>query len=324
MITTVNWQYILLDGNRTIGYRVKRRTTGPPPIVDGGTDMPMADNWVSAPAPPQIYYVPDSKNFIFVFWSLNAYDPVSLQSAAQIQTGNIANDSHVGGQWTITAKAYYVWDFGTGPGPNVLQIDAFDIQAGDFIPDDFEDVNPDPTGTLTAEGNNGNIDTSNDIPGPPPSPPPLSAPPSITVTARDGLPAKKFGYWLYWPSLSPLFLSYYSNYPATVGKPNSHDIVVHHNDIVVAIAFYNEVKQSLQVPHREYIYNPWWWIETRGGLVPPPPPPWPEGLAGALALLDVANRASPRLRAKVLEIALEELSIASAELRQQIEALQKR
>ena len=324
MIITVNWQFILLNANDPMGYRVKRRTTGPPPLAGAGTDMPMADNWVSAPAPPQIHYIPDNRDYVFVFWSLNAADPISHQSAAQIQTGNIANDSHMGGQWTINAKAYYVWNFGAGPGDNVLEIDAFDIQAGDFIPDDFVDASPDPGGALTVKANNGIIDTTTDIPGPPaPLPAGSPAPPSLKVSARDTLPAKKFGYWLYWPNISPLFLSYYSNPPATVGTPNPHDIVVHHNDIVVAIAFYNEVQQSLSVPLREYLYNPWWWLETRGGLVPPPPPPWPEGLAGALALLDVANRTSARLQPRVLEIALEELSIASNALRRQIDGLPK-
>ena len=32
--------------------------------------------------------------------------------------------------------------------------------------------------------------------------------------------------------------------PATVGSPDHHDIVVHHNDRVFAYAFYNEVQSS--------------------------------------------------------------------------------
>jgi len=174
MITTVNWQYILLDGNASIGYRAKRRKTGSlPPTVKLGTDAPMSDNWVSSPAPPLIHYAPDNKDYIFAFWSLTAHDAQSLQSAAQIQSGNIANDSHIGGQWTISAKAYYVWNFGIGNGDNDLLIDAFDVQLGDLIEDDFVDVIPDANGRLTAEANNGLIDTSSEIDAAkPPLPPP--------------------------------------------------------------------------------------------------------------------------------------------------------
>jgi hypothetical protein len=320
MISNVNWQYILLNGDSTVGYRVKRRKGGSlPPIVASGTDTPMSDHWVSAPAPPQIHYVPDGRDYIFVFWSLSAYDTLSHQSAAQIQAGNIANDSHTGGQWTITAKAYYVWNFGNIGGDNALLIDAFDVQAGDFIPDDFVDVKPDPNGKLTVEANNGYIDTTTEIAQIPPPPP------AITVTARDMLPSKKFAYWLYWPNVSPLFYIQDPNFPPTVGTPKSHDIVVHYNDVVVAIAIYDEVPPRLRVPAREYIYDPWWWIETRGGLVPPPPPPpWLQEFGAAAALADVANRVSPQLRARVLEVALEQVSIASAAIRNDIKRLQER
>lgn len=319
MITTVDWQYILLNGDPTVGYRVKRRKGGSlPPAVGSGTDTPMSDNWVSAPAPPLIHYAPDNRDYVFVFWSLVAHDAQSLQSAAQIQPGTVANDSHTGGQWTITAKAYYVWNFGVGGGDNALLIDAFDVQAGDFFPDDFVDVNPDPKGTLTVEANNGYIDTTTEIAQGQP-------PPLITVTARDFLPAKQFGYWLYWPNISPLFYAFDPMSPPTVGTPNAHDIVVHYNDVVVAIALYDEVKQPVIVPPREYLYNPWWWIETHGGLVPPgPPDPWLREFGAAVMLAEVANRVSPQLRGRVLEVALEQMSLASATIKQQIGALQRK
>jgi len=271
----------------------------------------MSDDWVSAPAPLQIHYVSDNKDYIFAFWSLSAHDMQSFQSSAHIQTGNVANDSHFGGVWTVSAKAYYVWNFGQGGGPNAIEIDAFDVQAGDFIPDDFVDVVPDQNGRLTGEANNGYIDTSAEIP--------QSA--SITITSRDVIPGKKFGYWL---NISSLLYSADPKSPATVGTPNPHDIVAHNNDIVVAFAFYNEVKQQPSMPPREYLYNPWWWIETLGGTVPPPPrDPWLREFGAALALADAANRVSPSLREKTLQIALEEISIASASIKQQIKALQR-
>jgi hypothetical protein len=309
MITTVNWQYILLYGDLASGYRVKRRKGGsPPPVPFSGTKTPMADNWVSDPAPSQIHYDPDNRNYIFVFWSLVAYDAQSLQSAAQIQTGNVANDSHTGGQWTITANAYYIWDFGGGNGYNALLIDAFDVQLGDFIPDDFVDVKPDPKGTLTIEANNGYIDTSNEIAQGQP-------PPAITVTARDLLPHKQFGYWLHWPN-TPLFYAFDPKFPPTVGTPNSHDIVVHYNDVVVAIALYHYFYEPVPPPN-VYAYNPWWWIESWRGHGPDPGP-WARDFAAALVLAEAANRVSPSLRAGVLKIALQQISNVAAEIEKQI------
>ncbi len=73
------------------------------------------------------------------------------------------------------------------------------------------------------------------------------------------------------------------------------------------------------------IYNPWWWIETRGGLVPPgPPPPWLQEFVAALTLAGNANRLSPQLRAGVLELALEQISIASAAIKKEIKKLQEK
>jgi hypothetical protein len=318
MITSVTWQYILLNGDSSTGYRVKRRTGGPPPAVNSGIDTPGSDNWVSAPAPPQIHYVPDGKDYMFAFWSLSAHDLQSLQTSAQIQAGTTtANDSHSGGQWTIYAKAYYIWNFaggggGNGGGDNPLLIDAFDIQMGDFIGDDFVDVTPDQNGTLTSEANNGFIDTTAEI----------AQGSSLKVAARDALPAKAFGYWF---NIAPLLYSADANFPATVGAPGNHDIVVHHSDRVVAFAFYNEVKQTRFVPPSEYTYDPWWWFKTLGGLVPPPPrDPWLQEFVAALSLAETAGRVSSRLKTKVLEIALEQVAVTATTIKQEIKALEKK
>jgi hypothetical protein len=306
MITTVNWQYILLDGSAANGYRVKRRIGGSqPPIINGGTDMPMSDNWVSAPAPNTIHYVPDGHDYILAFWSLNAVDVLSSQRSAQIQTANVANDSHSGGMWTISAKAFYVWNFGVGNGDNAVLIDAFDIQAGDFIPDDFVDVTP---GALTADANNGYIDTSTQI---------VAGNP-IKISARDALPAKQFAYW---QNIAAVMYSDDPKAPATVGAPDKHDIVAHVNDVVVAFAFYNEVPRSWVIP-RDSFYNPWWWIETRGGLVPPgPPQPWMREFAAALVLAETAGGLSSKVQAGVLKLVLEQLKITSASIKNDIEKL---
>jgi hypothetical protein len=193
--------------------------------------------------------------------------------------------------------------------PNGVFIDAFDIQAGDFIADDFVDVAPDDAiKTLTTSANNGFIDTSAQIIL------------GITekITARDALPSgKEFGYW---EDVPTLLYSFNPATPATVGAPGNHDVVVHQNDIVYGFAYYNEAAPILRTRPRHYeIYNPWWWFETHGGLTPGgPPPPWMSQFMAALTLAAGANRVSPQLRKNVLEIALKELAIASGTLKNEI------
>src|SRR4029077_9569083 len=152
-------------------------------------------------------------------------------------------------------------NFGQGNGDNAVLIDAFDNQLGDFIPDDFVDATPDLNGTLTADANNGYVDTATQI---------VQGKP-ITIASRDTLPSnKQFSYWLNIPAV---FYSSDPNAPATVGAPDKHDIVAHYNDVVVAFAFYNELgPRTIRGPIESPIYNPWWWLETRWGLVPTGPP----------------------------------------------------
>jgi hypothetical protein len=85
------------------------------------------------------------------------------------------------------------------------------------------------------------------------------------------------------------------------------------SQIAAAIYFFCKLRST------EGLYNPWWWIETRGGLVPPgPPDPWLQQFGVVASLADAAKRASPQLRGRILEMALEQLSIASAAIRQQV------
>jgi len=314
MIAIVNWQYIILNGSSANGYRVKRRAGGvPPPVSNSGVDTVSSDFWNSNPAPPTIPYA--GQNYVFAFWSITAVDILSPQREAHLEFGRTASSSHPGpsnlggGSWVVTAKAYYVWDFGSGNGDNAVLIDAFDIQAGDFIPDDFVDVTPDDQSrTLTTNANGGYIDTSTQIaPGA-----------AIKITARDFLPSsKQFGYWQDVPSL---LFSFNPGSPPTVGTPDVHDIIAHNSDIVVAFAFYNEVNQPIRIPRQYEIYNPWWWLETHWGTTPPlpDPEPWLPQFAAALALANAATKVAPRLRAKVLEIALQQLSVASATIKKEI------
>jgi hypothetical protein len=311
MIVSVNWQYIILKWPSNGVYRVKKRTDGPPPVPDTGVDVVNNDFWTRT-APPDLIY--NNDRYDFAFWSITGQDMLSPQREAHLD-GKTASSSHPGtvaaggGMWIVTAKAYYVRDVGIGGGPNGLFIDAFDIQAGDFIADDFTDVTPDNAAkTLTAEANDGYINTDADI----------VAGTSIKITARDILPSgKQFSNW---QEVSSLLTSGNPATPAMVGAPGIHDIVAHTGDNIYAFAFYNELPPTLRPPFRHYeIFDPAWWIETRGGLVAPgPPPPWLTEYAVALSLANSASGVSPSLRSAVLQIALKQLSIAATNIKGQI------
>ena len=187
MISSVQWQWILLgagpgDGGQSHRVARRRAAGGSDLVYNSGTDSPMQDSWVSSPsAPPTITY--GGQEYVRAFWSVTAHDSMSSQGSAQIQPGTgTANDSHFGGSWTVAAKLYYIaWGGGSGVGgEGAVLIDAFDIQAGDFFPDDFVDVTPDPGHTLTPAANDGYIDTTTQI----------QEGTALTIAARDGIPGK--------------------------------------------------------------------------------------------------------------------------------------
>jgi hypothetical protein len=307
MIASVNWQYVLLTGGgSSSSHRVARRTAAgsSPTTVNSGVDLPSA-GWSRA-APSEIFNVADNRRYIFAFWSIVGRDPTTGDAAGSVQ-GNPANASFTGGTWTVTATAYYVWAFGPGSGDNALLIDAFDIDQGGFIPDDFVDASPDPGGALTLAANDGYIDTDTQITA------------ATTIAARDSLPAKQFAYWL---PISSLTYAAMQTSPPTIGSPNSHDIVIHPHDIVVAFAFYNDVRPRVGVIAREpNIYDIWWWIKTHGGTGPDNPEM--REYAAAVALMRIAASVAPELRREVLALAQRQLGAAATGLKSQIASLDK-
>jgi hypothetical protein len=319
LIDSVQWQWIMLgagpgDGGQSHRVARRRAAGGSDLVYNSGTESPMADSWVSSPsAPPTLTH--GGQEYVRAFWSVTAHDSVSNQSSAQVQPGTgTANDSHFGGTWTVTARLYYIaWGGGNGNGgDDAVLIDAFDIQAGDFFGDDFVDVSPDPGHTLTASANDGYIDTTSQI----------QQGTAETIAARDALLGKQFGYW--W-SIDSLLQSANPATPATVGSPDGHDIVAHHNDVVVAFAFYSEVQSRHRVPPYYVAYNPWWWFETHGGLVPPgPTDPFRVQLGAVAEIIEATRSLSAGMRAGGIELALRQLSITEKTLRKELNALQEK
>lgn len=300
MILKINFQCFLLNFSSATGYRVKRRTTGPLVPFDWGTVTVNADSWpLQAPPAPSGYQ--------FAFWSNTDQDTLSTQQTADIHGPTQPNwlPYHLGGAWNVSANAYYIPQFGGGVvgSDKFVWIDAFDIQLGDFIPDNFVDVTPDPTGTLTVEGNNGYIDTTTEI----------TAGDSITITARDKLPGKQFGYWL------QLYLSSSNTLiPATVGHPDIHDVVAHKNDLVVAFSFYNEVPAQPRLNINVWDELVVLALRLKQIQPEPPGPQWAREVDSALTLGAASQSVAPKLRNKVLGIALEQLQLGAETLGKQL------
>jgi hypothetical protein len=315
MIVAVTWQYTILElGSATAGYRIARRAAAgyTPPRYQSGVDTlvstprqftPDGNTWHrGAPSPihypPAVPY-PNGFDYDFCFWSISAHDVVSMNTYASIVESANVTETFIGGAWVITANAYYFRNFDDGSGDEALFVDMFDITASAFVPPDFVDVTPDPTGALTAAGNNGYIDTGAQIAA--------GVSNRITVAARDQVGIYQFDHWLSVPTLRH---AGDSSLPPLIGQPDPHDLVIGHNDDVTAFAFYNEV--PLKPPREPWLYNPWWWIETHGGRLPGPTPgPWTSDIAAALALTNTAEMVSPAMRASVLRLAIEQLSHAS-------------
>jgi hypothetical protein len=325
MITEVVQQYIILAGPPGSGFRVNRHPgASVSMVVKKDKFHPSGSSWTSTHAQDPLPY--NGNTYAFAFWSWTAYDSVKKERAAGVPPGDVCEFPwHSNGMWTVTAKAFYVWDLDAGPGENKVLIDAFDIAAGEPFGDDFVDVDPQ---ALTAVANDmGEIDTETQI-----------APKAkATIIARDPLIGKSDPpfksrtslHFSHWQAVRSLVFNNDPTEPVTVGQlgaPDAQEIVAHHNDRVVAFAFYEESghpilehRERLHWPH-EWIYDPWAWIMTHHGLGPDPPPWWPQ-LAAATVLASAASQFSPALRSEALQLAARQLSIAAEAMRGEIARL---
>jgi len=306
MITAVVWSLIVLDKTIFTGHRVKRISSTNPANTpfQNGVDTPGNSAWTRI-APAVIPF--GGNNYNFAFWSLSGTEFSSTQQFASVSSDPAANVSLSGSaNWTLVARAWYVWDFGTGPGDNAIAIDAFDIDANDFMAQDFVNVNPDdPQRTLTKAANDGYLDSDTQI----------EAGVEETIHARN-LNSFKFANWQAVNSI-------------TFGNPsiNGQDLVVHHHDRIVAIAFYHKIPPfhppppppHLVFPGAVRLSAPTVILQLGGdtGVVPAPlgtPPVGPPGspeLVGASKLLEVANNITGPTRIEVLNAA-ERLALAAA------------
>ena len=139
------------------------------------------------------------------------------------------------------------------------------------------------------------------------------------------LPSKKFAHWLYRPNLAPLFYIADPRFPPTVGKPNPQASLNITTMWVLrsqcTMRFHRGSacrRESLYTIHRGGLRRVAGWSRPRRL------PPWLQGFLAALTLAGTASRVSPKLRTGVLKMILEQTSITSAEIKNNIKKLQKK
>lgn len=255
-ITSVTWsEYVVgAPDSATGSHRVKLRNGGTNSTVQefqNGTDTPNASTW-SRQASPLPTEQLSEMTFRFAFWNVKLTRDDTGEALSYLQQGSVANVDvslfDPNATFTGEAHAYFVWIPTGGPDPNhtaphYVLIDAFDSSLNDFIPDDpFVNVSVSSSGgganfTLVASsdplnvGANdlGFVDTDVAIP--------LGELVKISAkTLPDALygRTKQFSTWL------PITVSG----SATVGQGNPCDIIVGHDDFVVAFAIYHDTNEG--------------------------------------------------------------------------------
>lgn len=303
------WSLNILDRTIFSGHRVKRITGSVPAVPNFGSINSLEKSWPNpsdqavAVVLPKIPY--KGNDYVFAFWSFNIYsisDPLNVTSFIKSTTG--PNLITLSGDHMLIAKAWYVWDFrGEGEGDNGIYIDAFDIEANDFIANDFVEVAPDPTGKLKKDANNGLINTSQDVNE------------KEIITATDIPGNYIFANWQTVDSLT--FAGDKNNSPSVNGR----NILFRHKDTAVSIATYNEPPRPSIRPI--YTVAPILaWTLTDSGMFPAPigTPPEPQGgpfsqLDAAFRLFQDARLVSGQARNDLLNIAQEMVSAAASKIK---------
>lgn len=322
-MAAVAWEWTLLMTTSAGGgsHRVARK--GPsafsPPAVAGYSGVDFAPGpWgpSSTSTPPPTLLGPDGNTYVFAFWNVRAGTTGGVAVDSSVVNSRTGFSVPVGADGNAKAIAFYVWNFGGGEGPNAVLIDALDSATG-FIPDDFVNVFPEDgiahsdVNSLYWKANDGYLNTDTD----------LKVREKISALDLVGPPWRRFVNWVEVTQLT---------FPNPNGPTvNNADVTVMPGCVFVAFAVYSTPPppDAFVVPTYE-IYDVWWWIKTRGGKVPPIPPwgpgdPYMQQIAAVMVLAKTADIVAPQLRPSVLKVALEQLTVASATIKQELEKTKK-
>jgi hypothetical protein len=213
----------------------------------------------------------------FAFWSITGGS-----NGASFSTQNTPPPTNVGNA-DIIATAWYI--AGDGPGEPGIFIDAFDVNQGIFVDDDFVSVTPD--NALTAAANNDGF---------------------VPTASIENIDA-----------YASIHNAPFQNWTVVEGSEtvNAKDLQAAANSFAIAFAFY--IGGSGKVPPTgNYEAGAWvsWGVIVDGGgpTGAGPVPPWNPYLqrfAAGLALAEAVHKVSMKLRPNLLEIAAQQIALAA-------------
>lgn len=224
----------------------------------------------------------------FAFWSVvGAADGASFTTDPNLHVQVDSTD--------VQATAWYI-EGGPGTGAPELLIDAFDVDIGDFVLDDFVDVVTDPS--LTAEANlDGVVPTTTR---------------TEDVRAYTSIRSVPFGRWIVAEGSEPV---------------KGEDLTGTERTSAIAFAMYQSPHGGFRPPRSTLSEVTWvsWGVTVDGGGLTGrgPQPPWGpfvRELAAGLALADTAAIVDRNMRGSVLQLAAEQVRIAAGNIAEHIQA----
>ena len=223
----------------------------------------------------------------FAFWSV-----VGAAGGPMFSTD--PSLSVIAGSSDMQATAWYIEGGGGNGGPALL-IDAFDVDIGDFVLDDFVDVVTDAS--LTADANlDGVVPTSAQ---------------SEDVRAYASIRAVPFDQWIVVEGTEPV---------------TAEDLDGTQNTSAIAFAMYQSPPGGVKVPAPNVGDVTWvsWGVTVDGGGPSGrgPVPPWSpfvRELAAGLALAESAASVDQTLRSSVLRLAADQVQLAASNITQHME-----
>lgn len=248
-------------------------------LILGPATVTVPENFTSTHNAP-----PPFSPYHFAFWSVVGSQPgpfVWFNPAVQITTGTT----------DVVAKAWYVLDDPKPASGTGVLVDAFDVDLGRFLDDDFATVEGDAK--RTDEANTAGL---------------VRTPSTGIVDAASSIGSAAFDNWLCVTGIEPL---------------NGQTLTAEKGTSAEAIAFYKQQPPPPPHPqfglHRFFADQAWvsWGVKVDGGGPwggGPPIPPWGPltlGLGAGLALAEAAQKLHPTLQKEALGLAARQVSLAA-------------